>query len=66
MADILEAHTEQAVFSKKKVNTVIIDLKVAMLAAIHGKIAARGPEIHTQKKSQNMAALMTAPNLSLL
>ena len=55
---------EQAVSSKRKINTAIADLKVAISAATQGKIAVRGLETLMQKKSQNIAALTTAPNLS--
>jgi len=58
------APMEPVVSSKRKVNTATPDLKVAMPAATQGKIAVRGPETLMQKKSQNMAALTTAPNLS--
>ena len=55
---------EPVVSSKRKVNTATADLKVAISAVTQGKIAVRGPETLMQKKSQNMAALKTAPNLS--
>lgn len=62
MRDIQVALTRQPATSKKKVNTAVVVLKMAMVTIIQGKIANKDLGIIIRKRNQNMEELKIVEN----
>lgn len=62
MRDIQVALTRQPATIKKKVNTAVVVLKMAMLTIIQGKIANKDLGIIIRKRNQNMEELKIVEN----